>query len=63
MSRSIHKTVKGVLGGKTNSELIDLMENPDSDLEELVKKKKYKQAERNRKASTKEPNRPQRDEE
>lgn len=42
MSRSIHKTKKGVFGGKSKEEIRRMAEEGDPDAEELAKKKSYK---------------------
>ena len=44
MSRSIHKTVKGVFGGKSASEINSMIDEDDSDVEDLRKKKSYKKS-------------------
>lgn len=46
MSRSIHKTIKGVFGGKSKSSINKMIEENDPDLEELGKKYSYKNNER-----------------
>ncbi len=47
MSRSIHKTIKGVFGGKSAEEMQDMLNEDDSDVEELGKKYRYKTKKRN----------------
>lgn len=46
MSRSIHKTVKGVFGGKSKSTMIQMIDENDPEVEELGKKYSYKNTER-----------------
>ena len=42
MSRRIHKTIKGVFGGKSKKSINAMIEENDSDVEELGKKYAYK---------------------
>ena len=42
MSRSIHKTIKGVFGGKSAPEIDKMISENDSDVEDLKKKKSIK---------------------
>jgi hypothetical protein len=46
MSRSIHKTIKGVFGGKSKSAMNEMLAQNDPDVEELGKKYSYKNTER-----------------
>lgn len=46
MSRSIHKTIKGLFGGKSKSAIKEMIEENDPDVEELGKKYSYKNTER-----------------
>ncbi len=48
MSRSIHKTIKGVFGGKSKSTINQMVSENDSDVEDLGKKYYYKNTERDR---------------
>jgi hypothetical protein len=48
MSRSIHKTIKGVFGGKSKSAMNEMIAENDSDVEELGKKYSYKNTERSK---------------
>ena len=45
MSRSIHKTIKGVFGGKSKFVINEMIEENDPDVEELGKKYFYKNTE------------------
>ncbi len=45
MSRSIHKTVKGVFGGKSKSEINKMFEEEDPNIQDLFKKSEYKMSE------------------
>lgn len=47
MSRSIHKTIKGVFGGKSAREMEKMIQENDSDVEDLGKKYAYKNSKRN----------------
>ena len=42
MSRSVHKTKKGVFGGKSKEEIRKMIKEGDPDIEDLAKKKSYK---------------------
>jgi len=42
VSRSIHKTVKGVFGGKSKSTINSMIVENDLDIEDLGKKHSYK---------------------
>ena len=53
MSRSIHKTVKGVFGGKSKSEINEMIEDDDEDVLDLTKKHDYKKREREQRAQQK----------
>lgn len=46
MSRSIHKTIKGVFGGKSKSTINEMIRENDPDVEDLGKKYSYKNKER-----------------
>ena len=46
MSRSIHKTKKGVFGGKSLAAIEKMIDENDSDVEDLGKKFAYKNAQR-----------------
>ena len=48
MSRSIHKTIKGVFGGKSKSAMNEMLAENDPDVEELGKKYSYKNTERSK---------------
>ncbi|MBH0039596.1 hypothetical protein [Pseudoalteromonas sp. SWN166] len=48
MSRSIHKTIKGVFGGKSKSAMNEMIAENDPDVEELGKKYSYKNTERSK---------------
>lgn len=48
MSRSIHKTVKGVFGGKSVKEMNTMIEENDPDVEDLGKKYAYKKEEKSK---------------
>lgn len=48
MSRSIHKTVKGVFGGKSAREMDLMIQENDSDVQELGKKYSYKASQRDK---------------
>jgi len=48
MSRSIHKTIKGVLGGKSAKDMKQMIEESDPDVEELGRKYFYKNSERDK---------------
>ncbi len=50
MSRSIHKTVKGVFGGKSAREIDLMIEENDIDVEDLCKKYSYKISQQNKRA-------------
>ncbi|WHI53002.1 hypothetical protein P3339_09635 [Microbulbifer sp. MLAF003] len=50
MSRSIHKTVKGVYGGKSAREMHRMLNENDPDTQELGKKYSYKNSERERRS-------------
>lgn len=45
MSRSIHKTRKGVFGGKSSQEIVAMIVEDDSDAEDIRKKHSYKNKE------------------
>ena len=47
MSRSIHKTIKGVFGGKSVREVNEMISRNDHEIEELGKKYRYKSEARN----------------
>jgi hypothetical protein len=53
MSRSVHKTVKGVFGGKTESEIDDLIQSEDEDVLELARKYEYKRRARDQRSEQK----------
>lgn len=55
MSRSVHKTVKGVFGGKSSSEIETMIAEDDPDVVELLRKRSYKNDERARRAAEKQP--------
>jgi hypothetical protein len=46
MSRSIHKTIKGVFGEKSKFAINEMIAENDPDVEELGKKYSYKNTER-----------------
>jgi len=46
MSRSIHKTLKGVFGGQGKAAIEELITTNDSDVMELVQKARFKDEER-----------------
>lgn len=46
MSRSVHKTIKGVFGGKSVSTIDEMIRENDPDVEEIGKKYSYKNKER-----------------
>ncbi|WP_286235589.1 hypothetical protein [Thalassotalea sediminis] len=46
MSRSIHKTIKGVFGGKSKSTINEMIVENDPEVEALGKKYSYKNTER-----------------
>lgn len=50
MSRSIHRTLKGVFGGKPASEIDDMIKGEDEDVLELIKKRQYKRHENEKRA-------------
>ena len=53
MSRSIHKTVKGVFKGKPATEINKMVNEGDPDVEELRKKHSYKTNENNKRKTNK----------
>lgn len=50
MSRSIHKTVKGVFGNKSKSQINNMIIEDDPDVIELIKKSTYKKEQKNKRA-------------
>ena len=48
MSRSIHKTVKGVFGNKSRSQINKMINEDDPDVEELAQKSFYKKDQKNK---------------
>ncbi len=48
MSRSIHKTVKGVFGNKSQSQINKMINEDDPDVEELAQKSLYKKDQKNK---------------
>lgn len=52
MSRSRHQTIKGVFGGKSESEVNAMIEGRDEDVEALAEKKRFKLEEQSRRAAT-----------
>lgn len=50
IDRSIHKTIKSVFEGKSATEIDRMIEEGDPDVEELRRKRKFKEQERQRRA-------------
>ncbi|MFH2044045.1 MAG: hypothetical protein ABIK92_02745 [Pseudomonadota bacterium] len=53
MSRSIHKTVKGVFGNKSQSQINKMINEDDPDVEELAQKSFYKSEQKNKRKNKK----------
>jgi hypothetical protein len=50
VSRSRHKTIRGVFGGKPATEIDAMIEGGDEDVEGLVEKKRFKREEQERRS-------------